>query len=188
MTEVEGEGVAIVADSITLKAITLLLVRDMKFDPAPSLKSKRLLINTQPLTWNPHLCCVVIQLVKEMLHLPQRILCRLLLCVFVKVEHAHKTLEVLPPSEASDGLPSPRELLVHRLCNEVITKDLVWLEPHINSWARQKAIQEQEPDHLVDLSRIKRFIIFVDCASKTSTLYCSSCIGCVDHAPLDKLR
>ncbi len=188
MMEVEGEGVAIVTDSITLKAITLLLVQDTKFDLAPSLKSKHLLINTQLLTWNPHLCCIVVQLVKEMLHLTQRILCHLLLCIFAKVKHAHKRSEVLPPLEASDGLPSPQELLVHRLCNEVITKDLVWLESHINPWARQKVIQEQEPDHLVDLSRIKWFIIFVDCASKTSTLCCSSCIGCVNHAPLDELR
>ena len=83
MMEVEGEGVAVVADSITLKAITLLLVQDTKFDPAPSLKSKHLLMESTSLL-------LVVQLIKEMLHLPQWILCSLLLGIFAEVEHAHK--------------------------------------------------------------------------------------------------
>ena len=123
-----------------------------------------------------------------MLHLPQRILCRLLLGVFTEVKHTHETSEVLPPSDALDGPPSLRELPIHRTCNEVITKDWVTLELHIYPWSGREAIHEQEPDHLVDLSRIEGFIVIVDGATKTSTLCCSSCIGCVNDALLDELR
>ena len=45
MAEVDGEGVAIVVDSITLKTITLLLVGDTKLDSAPSLKAEHLLVD-----------------------------------------------------------------------------------------------------------------------------------------------
>jgi len=187
MSEVERKRVAVVTDGITLEPVALLLVRDKELDPAPSLKAKRLFVNAKPLPRNPHLCCIFVELVKETLHLPQWILCRLLLGVFTEVEHTHETSEVLPPSVAWDGPPSERELPLHCTCNEVITKDWVTLEPHIYLWSGREAIHEQEPDHLVDLSEIKGFIVIVDGTTKTSTLCCSSCIGCVDNALLDKL-
>ena len=64
MLEVERERVAIVTEDITLEPITLLLVQDTELDPAPTLKAKHLLINAEPLPRNPHLCCVVVELVK----------------------------------------------------------------------------------------------------------------------------
>jgi hypothetical protein len=184
MLEEEQERLAVVTDGITLEPVTLILVRDTELDPASSLKAKCLFVNAEP-----HLCCVFVELVKETLHLPQRILCHLLLGVFTKVEHTNETSEVLPLSDASDGLPSSRELPVHCTCNKVIPEDWVTLKPHGHPWSGQEAIHEQEPDHLVDLSQIKGFIAIVDGATKTSTLCCSSCIvGCVDDSLLDELR
>jgi hypothetical protein len=49
MAEEEGEGVAIVPDGITLKAISLLLVGDMELDSALSLKAEHLLVDADPL-------------------------------------------------------------------------------------------------------------------------------------------
>jgi hypothetical protein len=142
MAEEEGEGVAIITDGITLKAISLLLVGDTELDSTSSLKAKRLLVDADPLHWYPHLCYIVVKLVKETLHLPQWILCSLLLGIFAEVEHAHKTLEVLPPLETLNSLPSLRELLVHCTCNEVIAIEFVTLEPHANPWSRQKGLSQ----------------------------------------------
>jgi hypothetical protein len=131
----------------------------MKLDSTPYLKAEHLLIDADPLPRYPHLLCIVVKLVKETLHLPQWILCSLLLGIFAEVEHAHKTLEVLPPSETLNSSPSLRELLAHCACNEVIAIEFVTLEPHANPWLRRKAVHKQEPDHLVDLGQIKRFKI-----------------------------
>jgi hypothetical protein len=130
MAEEEGEGVAIVADGITLKAISLLLVGDTELDSAPSLKTEHLLVDADPLPRYPFLCCVVVKLVKETLHLPQWILCSLLLGIFAEVEHAHKMLKVLPLLETLNSSPSLRELLAHCTCNEVIAIECVTLKPH----------------------------------------------------------
>ncbi len=70
MAKVEGECVAIITDGITLKAISLLHVGDAGLQTALSLKAKSLLVNTNPLVQNPHLACIVVELVKETLNLP----------------------------------------------------------------------------------------------------------------------
>ncbi len=177
MTEVEGEGVAIVAYGIALETVTLLLVGDMEHEPAPSLKPDSLLVNAQPLSRYPHLASIVNQLVKEMLHLPQQILCSLLLGIFPEVKHAHEPLEVLPTSEASDCLLATSHLLVQCFCNELIAKDIVVLKPHRDYWPKSKAVQKEEPDHLVNLFQIKWLVVGIDAPSKTGTLCRSSRVG-----------
>ena len=186
MTEVELERVAIVADGITLEPGTLLFVRDPELGPGPSLEAKSLLIDAQPLPRNPHLASVLIQLVKEMLHFPKRILLGLLLHVFPEVEHTHEPSEVLPTSDASDQPLATFHLLVHCLCNELVAKDIVVLEPQ--HWPRSKAVQNEEPHHLVDLFQIKVLVVDVDGPAESGALGQCSCIGGVDDATLDKLR
>ena len=63
MTEVECTCVAIIANGITLEAVTLLFVRDPELEPAPSLESESLLVNAQPLPGNLHLASIFIQLI-----------------------------------------------------------------------------------------------------------------------------
>ena len=71
MAEEEGESVAAVADGITLEAVTLVLVCYEEFDATSALKPERLLIDCHPLAGNPHFGCIVINLVKKALQLPQ---------------------------------------------------------------------------------------------------------------------
>ena len=68
--KVERECEAVITDSITLEPVAFLFVRYPQLQPTPSLKSQRLLINAQPLTWNPHLGGIVIELIQQMLDLP----------------------------------------------------------------------------------------------------------------------
>ena len=130
MAKEEGESVAAVADGITLEAVTLILVCYAEFDATPTLKPERLLINCHPLAGNPHFGCIVINLVKEALHLPQWIFFCLLLCVLSKIKHAHESPEVFPAPDPSDRTVATRNMLVHCLGNELIPKDIVPLEPH----------------------------------------------------------
>ncbi len=103
----------------------------MQLDHAPPPKHECLFINAEPLPRYPHPGCIVIELVEEMLNLPQRILCGLLLGIFAEVKDAHKMLEVLPTLKSGDRLLTVKHLLVHCLQNEFIAKDIVVLEPHL---------------------------------------------------------
>jgi len=186
MTEEKGERVAIVAHDIALETVTLMFVRDPELEPTPSLKAESLLVGTQPLSGNPHLASVVVQLVEEMLHFPKRILLCLFLCIFPEVRHAHEPSEVLPTSDTLDCPITTGHLLVHHLCNELVAKDIVMLEPHCKHWPRSKAIQKEEPNHLVDLFQIEGLVVSVDSPTKSGALFRCSCICGVDNAPLDK--
>jgi hypothetical protein len=188
MTKVEQECVAVITDSITLEPVALLLVRDPQLQPTPSLKSQSLLINAQPLTWNPHLQRIVVELIQQMLDLPEWVLGRLLSCILAEVKHTHKTSEVPPTPGTVDGLLSSGPLPVHRLCDELIAKDHVGLKPHGDPWTWGQAVQEQKAEELVDLGHIERLVIVVDAPTKTSTLRCRSRVRRVINAPLDKLR
>ena len=78
-------------------------------------------------------------------------------------------------------------LLVHRLRNELVSEDIVVLEPHCEHWPRSKAIQKEEPNHLVDLFQIKVLVVGVDGPAESGAFGRCSCIGVVDDATLDKL-
>ena len=60
MSVVEGESVAIITQGIALKPVTLFIVRNGQLVCATTLETERLLVNTYPLTWDPHPPCVLV--------------------------------------------------------------------------------------------------------------------------------
>ena len=95
---------------------------------------------------------------------------------------------MLPTSDASDRPLATCHLLVHRLCNELVAEDIVLLEPHREHWPRSKAVQKEEPNHLIDLFQIEGLVVGVDGPAKSGALSRCSCVGGVDDSPLNKLR
>ena len=93
---------------------------------------------------------------------------------------------MLPTSDTSDR-PLATHLLVHCLRNKLVAKDIVVLKPHCEHWPGSKAVQEEEPDHLVDLFQIKGLVVSVDGPAESGALGRCSCIRGVDDAPQHKL-
>ncbi len=90
-------------------------------------------------------------------------------------------------SDASDWPLAMRRLLVHGLSNKLVARYIVVLKPHCDWRLRSKAIQKEETYHPVHLVWIKWLEVCLLGTSKTGALGCSSCIGSVHYAPLDKL-
>ena len=124
MPKPKGEGVPIIADSITLEPVTLALVGYVQLHRMLSLEAQGLFINGYPPSRNLHLPRLLIQLVQERLDLPQWVFGGLCLQIFAEVIEAQKSAEMLPSSKSSNRF-STRKDFVHGGSNVVVPKQPV---------------------------------------------------------------
>ena len=100
MSEPKREGIATVADRITLEAVPLALVADPQLHPRRPLEPDGLFIDGQELTRNPHILALLVEMINELSNLPQQVLLLLLLRIVLVVAEGEVATEMLPPTQS----------------------------------------------------------------------------------------
>ena len=125
MSKVKRIGISCVADGVALKTIPLTLVRNPQLHSRSSLKPQRLLVDSYPFARHPHILCLFVELIQELLNLPQRIHILIFTWAFAVVGYCKLAAEVLPATSRFDSLARCRVLPPEGGADEVTTKQ--WL-------------------------------------------------------------
>ena len=133
----------------------------------------------------PHIRCLFVELIQQLLNLPQRIYLLLFTWAVVVVCYCKVLTEVLSATSRFDSLARCGVLLLEGGADKVTTKQ--WLlvlgaKPVINLWLWGEAICKKHTKHLVHLSAVKGNKIRVLSAS------CSIRIGpeiCCSNCPIN---
>ena len=73
ISEIEGEGISLITDTVSLKSITFLLVRDAEFICVVALESHRLFISGQMLSRHPCISEYLLKMAEVLIDLEVRI-------------------------------------------------------------------------------------------------------------------
>jgi len=136
MPKPKGEGIPIIADSITLEPVTLALVGYAQLHRMLSLEAQGLFINGYLPSYNPHLPHLLVQFVKERLDFPQWLFGGLCLRIFAEVIETQKSAEMLPSSKSLNHF-STRKDFVHGGSDVVVPKQPVLRccdKPKVDGW------------------------------------------------------
>jgi len=98
-------GVSSIAYGVALKAVPLALIGYAQLHSRRALKPQRLLVNGDPFPRHPHVLCLLIQLIKQITDLPQRIRLLLFLGALMVVSYGEVPMEVFPTKSRFYRLP-----------------------------------------------------------------------------------
>jgi hypothetical protein len=166
MPEPKQEGVAVVADRITLEAVPLALVADPQLHPQrPLVEPDGLFIDGQELTRNPHILALLVEMINELSNLPQWVLLLLLLrIVLVLVAEGEVATKMLPPTQSWHRRLRRKVPLPHLSRDKVVPHQRLHggrLKPGLDLRLWGESVGKENAHHLIQLRQIKRQEVLV---------------------------